>query len=109
MPTRSSPRANWLDTPKPPAIRFTRASDFGAYEFTIATACQFARLPLSDQTGMDTGAPEAFTSRLSDGSVALPAAGYDYDIDWTPMSAGLAPAGIAASFAALARIEVTRA
>ena len=60
---------------------------------------------MSDQTGLDTGAPEAFTSRLSDGSVTLPAAGYDYDIDWTPMSAGLAPAGTAASFAALARMR----
>src|ERR1700746_2000638 len=40
--------------------------------------------------------------------VALPAAGYDYDIDWTPMSAGLAPAGTAASFAALARMESSR-
>jgi hypothetical protein len=39
------------------------------------------------------------------GSVSLPAAGYDYDIDWTPMSAGLAPAGTAASFAALARMS----
>jgi hypothetical protein len=46
-----------------------------------------------------------FYFQASDGSVTLPAAGYDYDIDWTPMSAGLAPAGIAASFAALARME----
>jgi hypothetical protein len=105
MPTRSSPRANRLDTPNTPAIRFTRALNFGAYEFTIATACRFARLPLSDQTRIAPSAPEAFTSRLSVGSVTLPAAGYDYDIDWTPMSAGLAPAGIAASFAALARMS----
>ena len=46
-----------------------------------------------------------FYFQASDGLVTLPAAGYDYDIDWTPMSAGLAPAGIAASFAALARHE----
>src|SRR5437773_2104013 len=39
-----------------------------------------------------------FTSRLSTGRSPF---GYDYDIDWTPMSAGLAPAGMAASFAAL--------
>jgi len=105
MPTRSSPHPNRLDTPDSPAIRFTRALNFGAYGFTIATACQFARLPLSDQTRIAPSAPEAFTSRLSDGSVTLPAAGYDYDIDWTPMSAGLAPAGIAASFAALGRVS----
>src|SRR5215467_5552133 len=35
-----------------------------------------------------------------DGSVALPAAGYDYSIDWTPLLAGLSPAGMAASLAA---------
>ena len=46
-----------------------------------------------------------FYFQAFDGSVTLPAAGYDYDIDWTPMSAGLAPAGIAASFAALAHRE----
>ena len=91
--------------PKPPAIRFARGSNFGAYWFAFATACQSARLPLSDQTRIAPSAPEAFTSRLSAGSVTLPAAGYDYDIDWTPMSAGLAPAGTAASFAALARME----
>ena len=31
---------------------------------------------------------------------ALPVAGYDYSVDWTPMLAGLAPAGMAASLAA---------
>ena len=43
-----------------------------------------------------------FYFQASDGSVALPAAGYHYDSHWTPLSAGLAPAGMAASFAALA-------
>src|SRR3981189_1731559 len=42
-----------------------------------------------------------FYVQAFDGAVTLPDAGYDYDIDWTPMSAGLAPAGMAASFAAL--------
>src|ERR1700752_775702 len=46
-----------------------------------------------------------FYFQASDGLVALTAAGYDYDIDWTPMSAGLFPAGTAASFAALARMD----
>jgi hypothetical protein len=46
-----------------------------------------------------------FYVQAFNGSVTLPVAGYDYDIDWTPMSAGLAPAGMAASFAALARME----
>ena len=33
--------------------------------------------------------------------VILPAAGYDYNSDWTPLLAGLSPAGMAASLAAL--------
>jgi hypothetical protein len=37
------------------------------------------------------------------GSVALPAARYDYNSDWTPLLAGLSPAGMAASLAALER------
>jgi len=31
MPTRSSARTSWLDTPETPTIRFTRALDIGAY------------------------------------------------------------------------------
>ena len=59
-----------------------------------------------DGSGWDISpATGDFYFQASDGSVALPVAGYDYDIDWTPLSAGLAPAGMAASFAALARKE----
>src|SRR4029077_8370106 len=60
---------------------------------------------LASPVGLDQDCSQrtgGFYVQASDGSVTLPAAGYDYDIDWTPMSAGLAPAGIAASFAALA-------
>ena len=35
-----------------------------------------------------------------DGSVALPVAGYNYNSVWTPLLAGLPPAGMAASLAA---------
>ena len=38
--------------------------------------------------------------QASGGSVALPAAGYDYNSNWTPLLAGLSPAGMAASLAA---------
>jgi hypothetical protein len=41
-----------------------------------------------------------FYVQAFDGAVALTVAGYNYDIDWTPMSAGLTPAGMAAIFAA---------
>ena len=38
--------------------------------------------------------------RAFSGLVALPAAGYNYNSDWTPLLAGLSPARMAASFAA---------
>ena len=42
-----------------------------------------------------------FYFQAFNGSVVLPVAGYDYNSDWTPLLAGLSPAGIAASLAAL--------
>ena len=45
-------------------------------------------------------ASEGFYFQASNGSVALPVAGYNYSSDWTPLLAGLAPAGMAASLAA---------
>jgi VIT family len=41
-----------------------------------------------------------FYFRASGRSVTLPAAGYDYNSDWTPLLAGLSPAGMNASLAA---------
>jgi hypothetical protein len=107
MLTRSSPRTNRLDTPKNPAIRFKRGSISWLHWFAFATACRVARLPGRIKPGF-LPATGDFYFQASDGLVTLPAAGYDYDIDWTPMSAGLAPAGMAASFAALARMSAPR-
>src|ERR1700757_3449132 len=104
MPTWSSPQANRLDTPKYPAIRSRGAPISRLHWFTVATACQIARLPGRIKPGL-LPATGGFYFQASDGLVPLPAAGYDYNIDWTPMLAGLAPAGMAASFAALARLK----
>ena len=51
-------------------------------------------------------APEGFYFQASNGSVALPVAGYDYNSVWTPLLAGLSPAGMAASLAAPDRAVV---
>jgi hypothetical protein len=52
MPTWSSPHPNRLDTPKTPAIRSTRELQLTRLHwFTTVTACQIARLPLTDPTG----------------------------------------------------------
>src|SRR2546430_272545 len=45
-------------------------------------------------------APGGFYFQAFNGSVALPVAGYDYNSVWTPLLAGLSPAGMAASLAA---------
>src|SRR3954469_20900048 len=56
-----------------------------------------APLDGSDRVSPATG---GFYIQASDGSVALPVAGYDYNSLWTPLLAGLSPAGMAASLAA---------
>src|SRR3954451_6929408 len=66
--------------------------------FAFATACQVARpLDGSDRVSPATG---GFYIQASGGAVSLPAAGYDYNSLWTPLLAGLSPAGMAASLAA---------
>jgi hypothetical protein len=57
--------------------------------------------PCTDLTGLPANG--GFYFQAFNGSVVLPAAGYDYNSDWTPLLAGLSPAGMAASLAALAR------
>ena len=53
-------------------------------------------------------APEGFYFQASNGSVALPVAGYIYNSDWTPLLAGLSPAGMAASLAALIQFHAVK-
>src|SRR6516225_8175112 len=55
-------------------------------------------LPCPDRT--DMLGPRELYFQASNGSVALPVAGYDYNSDWTPLLAGLSPARMAASLAA---------
>src|SRR4051812_21690520 len=66
--------------------------------FAFATPVRLlAPLDGSDRVSPATG---GFYIQASGGSVALPAAGYDYNSNWTPLLAGLSPAGMAASLAA---------
>ena len=48
--TWPSPGSEQLGTPIIPAIRFAQGTSFGASRFTSATACRFARPPVTDQT-----------------------------------------------------------
>src|SRR5215813_8203064 len=57
--------------------------------------------PCTDLTGLPANG--GFYFQAFNGSVILPAAGYDYNSDWTPLLAGLSPAGMAASLAAQVR------
>src|SRR3954462_9494651 len=99
MPTRPSPRSERLGTPKTPAIRFTRDPFFEAslVRQLLRPVRLLAPLDGSDQVSLATG---GFYIQASGGSVALPVAGYDYNSNWTPLLAGLSPAGMAASLAA---------
>jgi hypothetical protein len=102
MPTWPSPFDHRLGTPNTPAIRFARAAHFVASLVRFRCGLPGCLPPCTDRTG--TPQPSGtFTSRLSTGSVSLPVAGYDYNSDWTPLLAGLSPAGMAASFAARPR------
>src|SRR6516165_9349892 len=99
MPTSPSPSSEQLGTPKPPAIRSTRVKYFGGFPIhAFATACQVACPPV--RIGPICSAPGGFYFQASNGSVALPVAGYDYNSDWTPLLAGLSPARTSASLAA---------
>src|SRR5262249_25918600 len=93
-----------LGTPNISAIRFTREETFEASWFThlLRPASLLAPLYGSDRIAPAIG---DFYIWASSGSVALPAARYDYNSDWTPLLAGLSPAGIAASFAAHADVS----
>src|SRR3954452_20862809 len=99
MPTRPSPRSERLGTPNSPAIRFARGPPFGASLVRICYGLSGCSPPWTDRTKFPwpTG---GFYIQAPGGSVALPAAGYDYNSHWTPLLAGLSPAGMAASLAA---------
>src|SRR4051794_37341148 len=99
MPTRPSPRSERLGTPNTPAIRFARDPVFEASLVRICYGLSGCSPPWTDRTKFPwpTG---GFYIQASDGSVTLPAAGYDYNSNWTPLLAGLSPAGMAASLAA---------
>jgi hypothetical protein len=66
--------------------------------FASATACQVARPPV--RIRLERPAFGNFYFQAFNGSVSLPVAGYNYNSDWTPLLAGLSPAGMAASLAA---------
>jgi len=67
--------------------------------FASATACQVACPPVRIRLGTSP-ATEDFYFQAFNVSVSLHVAGYNYNSDWTPLLAGLSPAGMAASLAA---------
>src|ERR1700730_6479859 len=99
MPTWPSPRSEQLGTPNPPRNPFHAGQVFRGFPIhAFATACQVARSPVRIRP--TRSALESFYFQASNGSVALPVAGYDYNRNRTPLVAGLSPARMAASLAA---------
>src|SRR3954470_18892701 len=78
MLTRPSPRSERLGTPKTPAIRFTRDLVFEASLVRICYGLSGCSPPWTDRTKFPWSTGD-FYIQASDGSVALPAAGYDYN------------------------------
>src|SRR6516225_1160317 len=80
-------------------LRFTRGTVFAA---TLVRDCYgLSGCWPTDLTSLPANG--GFYFQAFDGSVTLPVAGYDYNSVWTPLLAGLSPAGMAASLAALVR------
>ena len=96
MPTWPSPFDHRLGTPKIPAIR--SHAGFAFRGFTGSLPLRPARL-LAPLHGSDWDAPALgdFYFQAFDGSVSLPAAGYNYNSDWTLCWRDFPPAGMAAS------------
>src|SRR5262245_57439694 len=90
-----------LGTPNSPAIRFTRGTVFAATLVRNCYGLSGCWPPCTDQTSLLANG--GFCFQAFDRSVALPVAGYNYNSVWTPLLAGLSPAGMAASVAALVR------
>ena len=81
MPTWPSPSYYWLGTPDTPAIRSTRVFHFVASLVRLRYGLPGCSPPCTDRTG--TSQPSgAFTTRLSNGLVSLPVAGYNYNSGW---------------------------
>src|SRR5471032_1046905 len=98
MPTWPSPFDHRLGTPKIPAIRSTRASHFVASLVRFRYGLPGCSPPV--RIRLDRPAFGDFYFQAFNGSVSLSVAGYNYNSDWTPLLAGLSPAGMAASLAA---------
>ena len=102
-----SPWTKGLGTPDVPAIRFARGTVFGATLVHNCYGLSGCWPPCTDLTGFPANG--GFYFQAFSESVVLLAAGYDYNSNWTPLLAGLSPAGMAASLAALARPCTARA
>jgi hypothetical protein len=91
--------ANGSALPITPANPFRAGGEFrGFHGSHICYGLSGCSAPCTDLTGFP--AIGAFYFQASNRLVALPVAGYNYSIDWTPMLAGLSPAGMAARLAA---------
>ena len=93
---RYGPKSSAL--PIIPAIRFARGTVFVATLVRDCYGLSGCWPPCTDLTGFPANG--GFYFQASDGSVTLPVAGYNYNSVWTPLLAGLPPAGMAASLAA---------
>ena len=86
-----SPWSKGLGTPDDPAIRFARGTDFGATLVRNCYGLSGCWPPGTDLTGLPANG--GFYFQAFSRSVTLPAAGYDYNSDWTPCMGSLLSSG----------------
>src|ERR1700719_4316938 len=92
-----------------PAIHFTREVNFGATWFTHSLRPARLLAPLYGSDRYSGWPPGAFTSRLSTGRSPFPLLDMTTTATGHPLLAGLSPARMTASFAALTRSPRRRA
>src|SRR4029453_6236762 len=85
---RHGPKGSALPTSRNP---FRAGHGFRGYAGSLLLRPFRLLAPCTDLT--DLSANGGFYFQAFNGSVALPVAGYDYNSDWTPLLAGLSPAG----------------
>src|SRR4029077_5677242 len=104
MPTWPSPRSERLGTPRPLDARASVSPDFGLMQINSRNPLHAGHVfrgfpihlryglpgcsPPFDGSNQVSPAPEGFYFQAFGSLVTLPAAGYHYNMDWTPCVGG---------------------
>ena len=88
MSTWPSPRVDQLGTPETPATPFLAGDDFRGFLVDVFCYGLPGCSPPFDGSDQVSPVPEGFYFQASGSLVTLTAAGYNYNMDWTPFVGG---------------------